>query len=270
MSANSKYYRDHLYRLREHPVDPGMADGRNSFTRVYLSLVPFLMLEYYVERTSDVLPSGLVFPMGFLLFWAFYYTYYRPGLLEDRLSTPKEWNPAGIVTLLVGVAIWFVKVTVVELSHLLLLRWLFSRKATPHRAGTQGARRPSASSQSAGTGSWNTGTGSFNTRPSGQQAAGGQGAAHGASHAQRAPKREAPPPKPPASLPPDILSALDVLGLPPSTDWNEIHKRYRELAKKFHPDLNQEITELGRRFIRVDQAYRKLNGVKSRYFEKRP
>ena len=36
-----------------------------------------------------------------------------------------------------------------------------------------------------------------------------------------------------------------------------------------HPDLNREITEVGKRFIRIDTAYRKLVQMKTRYFHEK-
>lgn len=261
MAANARQYREHLYRLRTHPESldhDDFVDQRDSFLPLYLSLVPFLMLEYAAELSYEVLPSGLIFPLGFLLFWAFFYTFYKPGFLEDRLSSPQKWDLIGIPTVLMGVLIWFVKVTVVELSGF-FVRALFGlqsrtasepirdrrRKARPaasappppHRESSQApphARAGRATGQSAG--------GAF--RPS--------------------------PTRPKSSLPRDIIFALHTLGLGEDADWGQIHRRYRELAKQYHPDLNREITAVGRRFMIYDAAYRKLASVKVRYFpEKR-
>src|SRR5450631_1123192 len=116
MSANARNYRERLYRSRAHPgVEDrsDFVDKRDSFLTVYASAIPFLALEYIAERNYEFLPSGLVCPVGYLMFWAFYYTYYRPGFLEDRLTSaaPRTLlNPTAILGVILGVAIWFVKV----------------------------------------------------------------------------------------------------------------------------------------------------------------
>ena len=56
------------------------------------------------------------------------------------------------------------------------------------------------------------------------------------------------------------------MGIPHERDWGLIQKRYRDLAKKYHPDLNPELTQAGNRFILVDAAYRKLETSKYRFF----
>ncbi|MCB0418790.1 MAG: hypothetical protein KDD39_14165, partial [Bdellovibrionales bacterium] len=122
MPSGSDKYRDHLYQYREHPdkTPEGFSDHRDSFFTVYLSVLPFLAVEYYAELSFKVLPSGLIFPFGFLLFWAFFYTYYKPGFLEKRLSNTEEWDFAGIPAILVGVLVWFVKVTIVSAAKTIL------------------------------------------------------------------------------------------------------------------------------------------------------
>lgn len=70
----------------------------------------------------------------------------------------------------------------------------------------------------------------------------------------------------PILLPDDIQSALIVLGLKNCRNWGVIHRRYRELAKQVHPDLNPELTAAENRFILYDRAYRKLLAVKKIYF----
>ncbi len=248
-----KEYRDQVYRLRglpNHHEGGDFVDRRDSFGIVYGSIVPFVLLELFIEKTVDLAPSGVVFPMGYLLFWAFYYTFYKPGFLEERLSDPNKWGFGAIVSTIFGLVIWFVKVTVVELSRILIFQWFQPKK----KPAPQARRRPEqTSSYNTNTGSFNTGnTGSFRSRP--QQ-----------------PSQAAPPPPPPKpqGLPPDVLKTLAILGLGETKDWQVIHKRYRELAKKFHPDLNREITEVGRRFMAIDAAYRRLSTVREKYFTKK-
>jgi len=80
-------------------------------------------------------------------------------------------------------------------------------------------------------------------------------------------RKEAEPEKKEPALPPDIQSALKILGLQNCRDWAVIHKRYRELAKQVHPDLNPELTAAENKFILYDSAYRKLSAVKNLYFK---
>lgn len=234
-------YRDQLYRIRQHPEDEAFQDDRDNFKKVYFSVLPFCGLEWMLRKAWVVYPHGIVMPIGFLLFWAFYYTYYKPGMLEERLAERSQWTPGRIGVVLAGVTIWFVKATVVELGQLLML---LPRAATARKAKVAAP-----------------------------------------------PKRTSPPPlpkedtqhtadanltrvfvldrdrKPVAiALPRDVLYALTVLGLDVRSSWDDIHKRYRELAKKYHPDLNQDGTLGGRRFLQVDAAYRRLIEVREKFF----
>ena len=248
MPTSVRQYREELYRLRTHPPTAGATadiagDPRDSFGRVYLSAIPFLVAEYFVEAKSDFLPSGLVFPTGFLLFWAFYYTYYRPGMLENRLSElPNRWDLSAFPSLLIGLAIWFVKITLQEVLH--LVAWVspapqvvkakpkmhhhtnYYRRASTHQHTHSRPHRPQT------------------PPPLNQQA-----------------RTQTP------GLPADIQEALFVLGIPKERDFQMIHKRYRELAKRYHPDLNHEVTASGREFMRIDSAYRKIVRVKAVYFK---
>lgn len=216
MPMNAREYREHLYRQRSHP-ESYAKPSRDSFSLLYLSIVPFLVLEYYCELRFETIPSGLLFPTGFILFWAFYYTYQKPGVLESKLVSESKWDLFSVPTVLLGTVIWFVKVVVVELIELLLWGKVLGKKV---KSNPRPVARPSVENPTSQT----------------------------------------------PELPRDISNALAVLGLRDCREWTVIHKRYRELAKKYHPDLNSDITSAGNRFMIYDGAYRKLASVKNRYF----
>jgi len=217
MAIDSKKYREYLHQTRSHPESAVPAEAGQSFKGIYTSFIPFLALEWFLEVRFEALPQGIGFPFGFLLFWAFYYTYLKPGQLETRLKSPQRWETGNIPSVVLGAAIWFVKIVVVELSEVLLLRWFLGTDSKPKD------QRPHQS-----------------TAP-----------VVPVSH---------------SALPRDIENALCLLGLKDCRDWAVIHKRYRELAKKFHPDLNPELTAAGNRFMIYDGAYRRLSAVKEKYF----
>lgn len=50
----------------------------------------------------------------------------------------------------------------------------------------------------------------------------------------------------------------EVLGIPPSATTDQIKKKYRELARKFHPDIIQDKVLGQRVFTQINQAYRVL------------
>ena len=50
----------------------------------------------------------------------------------------------------------------------------------------------------------------------------------------------------------------EVLGLPPSATTDQIKKKYRELARKYHPDIAQDKVFSQRLFTQINQAYRVL------------
>lgn len=217
MAIDSKKYREYLHQTRSHPEAPASAEAGQSFKGIYTSFIPFLALEWFLEVRFEALPQGIGFPFGFLLFWAFYYTYFKPGQLETRLKSPQRWESGTIPSVVLGSAIWFVKIVVVELSEVLLLRWFL---------GTDSKQKPQA----------------FSKGPTPIVSSSS------------------------SSLPREIENALCLLGLKDCRDWTVIHKRYRELAKKFHPDLNPELTAAGNRFMIYDGAYRRLSAVKEKYF----
>lgn len=56
----------------------------------------------------------------------------------------------------------------------------------------------------------------------------------------------------------------EVLGLPPSATTDEIKKKYRELARKFHPDVVQDKVLGQRVFTQINQAYSVLGNPERR------
>ncbi len=184
MALSHKDYRSHLYENRTHPerVESNQKNSL-SFSFWILSCVPFLIVEYILQKEFKKMPSGLVFPAGFFLFWGFYQT-----LLFSKF----KFNHKSI-----------------------------AKKVPPPLRSVKAAVPP--------------------TTP--------------------------PPKKPENFLPEKILQNLSVLGLKPTRDWNTIHKRYRELAKQYHPDLNPDVTTRGTRFMIYDAAYRNLVKYKKEYFK---
>jgi len=177
MALDSKKYREYLHQTRSHPETLSPEAISSSVKYFHWSVPCCLALEWFLEAQMDGLPPGLGFPVGFLLFWAFYYTFYRSGLIESKLGSSIRPNEKKV-----------------------------AQPTSPPVASPQG-------------------------------------------------------------LPKEIENALSLLGLKGCRDWGIIHKRYRELAKKFHPDLNPEITTAGNRFIIYDGAYRRLSAVKEKYFK---
>lgn len=220
---DAKRYREHLHKVRTHPSDSeDWVDQRDNFMAVYFTVAPFVAVEYLAEVSYEVLPPGLIFPMGFLLFWAFYYTYYKPGYLEERLTEPAQWNLAVVPGLVLGLAIWFVKVTLSELLG------FFSPRAAAPTPGTAPRRHPNRTVP----------------LPDELQAFVG---------VSRTP------------LPQEVLAALRVLGLDEGATWGDIQHRYRQLAKRYHPDLNPDITTSGTRFMLYHAAYEKLLPFRARF-----
>jgi curved DNA-binding protein CbpA len=59
-------------------------------------------------------------------------------------------------------------------------------------------------------------------------------------------------------------SAYDVLNLPRTASQEEIKKRYRELARQFHPDVNQGDPNASKKFAAATGAYKTLSDPQSR------
>lgn len=69
-----------------------------------------------------------------------------------------------------------------------------------------------------------------------------------------------PPPQSPfgAARHPQVKTAWDVLGMTPTADDKAIKKRYRELARAWHPDLHGNSEESNKRMAEINEAYRKV------------
>jgi curved DNA-binding protein CbpA len=59
-------------------------------------------------------------------------------------------------------------------------------------------------------------------------------------------------------------SAYEILNLPRTATQEEIKKRYRELARQLHPDVNQTNPAAARQFSQVSQAYKQVSDPDSR------
>ncbi|MGE4351964.1 MAG: J domain-containing protein [Bdellovibrionales bacterium] len=60
---------------------------------------------------------------------------------------------------------------------------------------------------------------------------------------------------PPPALPPQVLHSLSVLGLSPPVTVPSIKRRFRTLAKEYHPDANQGKTHDLPRFYAIQEAF---------------
>jgi len=54
------------------------------------------------------------------------------------------------------------------------------------------------------------------------------------------------------------------MGLEPGASADEVRRRFRELARKYHPDLNRDHPEYHEVFVRISQAYEVLSDVNRR------
>lgn len=225
----------------------GFSDARNSFVPVWISMPPFLMLEYFIELSVPSIPPALVFPVGFLLFWAFYFTYYKPNVLEDRLTDPVRRNISFPPSLILGFAIWFVRASLLEVRYLVWESFRKNARIEQQPVSDQ-FRKIMQGPESFREPLRREGTHAYANPDS-----------NAAKAAKSAPQPE-PQPVARPRYPQDVQRALMVLGFEKgaAVNWTEVHKRYRFLAKKLHPDLNDTGTQ-GRRFIEVDQAYRALS-----------
>lgn len=244
---NARHYRKHLYHHRAHPASANTAAASSQSSAIYLSVIAFVSVEYLLQLKTEKVPSGLIFPFGFLFFWAFYYTYYQPGSLEKTLSSEKKWDLTGIPMILMSSCIWFFKVVFVELTEKIISSLFDSNKQTSN------PKQKHAFNHSKQNGSSRLQDEAFDNRFQSN------------SSNQTRPKIA----EPIELIPKELLHALTVLGIPEAREWSLIQKRYRELAKQFHPDLNPDKTQAGNRFILLDSAYRKLEASRGRFLKAR-
>lgn len=66
------------------------------------------------------------------------------------------------------------------------------------------------------------------------------------------------------TIPSQIVSAMQVFGLPITATWREVGAKYRTLAKKYHPDTAQNKKSSTAEFTRITAAYETLK----KYFKK--
>jgi molecular chaperone DnaJ len=63
------------------------------------------------------------------------------------------------------------------------------------------------------------------------------------------------------------MFALDyyrILGISPNATWVEVRRRYRVLARQYHPDRNPDNPEAAAHFLRVQEAYEAIQELKSK------
>lgn len=58
------------------------------------------------------------------------------------------------------------------------------------------------------------------------------------------------------------IQCLNILGLSPNVNFDEVKKRYRELVKQFHPDVSSEV-DAKEVFIKINDAYNKLRNLEN-------
>jgi len=60
-----------------------------------------------------------------------------------------------------------------------------------------------------------------------------------------------------------VPNPYDILGIPRSATDREIKRKYRLLAKKYHPDMNPDDPVAEQRFKQIQSAYEALKGGKT-------
>lgn len=64
------------------------------------------------------------------------------------------------------------------------------------------------------------------------------------------------------TIPGNVITAFEDLGLSPGDDWEKVQKKYRLLAKQVHPDTSK--SKDGGRFVKISISYQTLK----KYFNK--
>lgn len=190
-----------------------------SFAKVYISIIPFLIFELLAEWKLRLPLGGAFFPLGYLFFWAIFFTYYEPKNLEKKFIYYEDnFSLAQVFPLLITALIWFVRFLFLDTFNFLF----FGKKYTTIRKARQVSVRVVERLE---------------------------------------------PPKP--TFPKDFVDSLQLLGLSAETtkEWALVHRQYRALAKKLHPDLNPALTQSGNRFIKIDKAYKQLEKYKNIYLK---
>jgi len=62
----------------------------------------------------------------------------------------------------------------------------------------------------------------------------------------------------------DFIDYYKVLNIPKTADSKEIKKAYRKLARKYHPDLNPNNKEAGKKFQQINEAHEVLSDPEKR------
>lgn len=197
---------------------PSYYDARNSSGMIWSTLFPFIILEFIIEKYTVKVPSGLAFPTSYVLFWAFFFTFYRPHFLDNNLDT-LTWGK-----------LWLMAKKFFSLKNLKRKPALTFAKPVQFAKPLQ-ISKPVKERQ---------------------------------PQTQTTTKLKLIQPEVKQAYSPELCHALSVLGLGAAKplDWDIVHRRYRLLARKLHPDLNPMGTQ-GRRFIQVDQAYKYLLSKKN-------
>jgi curved DNA-binding protein CbpA len=62
----------------------------------------------------------------------------------------------------------------------------------------------------------------------------------------------------------EIIDYYEIMRVPKSASQKDIQKAFRKLARKYHPDLNQDDPEATKKFTALADAYNKLRTEKKR------
>lgn len=91
---NRHEYRDYLHKMKEHPkfLPPPKKDPNNdiSWNIINASLILFLIAEFILEKKYPSFPTGILFPVGFLFFWAFFYLFRTQILFFEKRKQPLQ------------------------------------------------------------------------------------------------------------------------------------------------------------------------------------